>query len=979
VSTNSFLAAPARRVAGCLAAFTVALFGVLSTGAPGPAQPPAKGAPSNPKTVFEQVRGYIDEGRYDIAATFLQIFVESKPTDQDYLDIEAKHGTTAFKQLRNIPKWSDDPKLNQQAKANVEEIIKQAQAATLKVLQNPQRVNKYIRNLGASYEERLYAEYELRRTGDYAVPFMVDALRMNFDAKTSSAIIAAVAKMQDSTMAGWLAALDGLPPDQQYGVLASIASRPDVLNLLTRAQTDFIPYLWKVAGTPNIAPTFRHFAVGMLEKLVRGADKKQPAAELVAAGRVFADSKARYASPAANPGPEPTTVAVWTWDAQNNKLVKQDNVPVRQADEYFGLRYGRWALEMKPDSEPAQMLVLTIAAERAMERGNFGDLARTSPAVYQMLADAPTTVLTDLLSRSLAEKRTALVLAATQAIGDRAEPTVAAAAPGKQSLLERSLAYPDPRVQLAAASALLRSPTPVPPEVRGRVLDILKRAAAADPGAPGTAKGTALISDPNRKRADDLGVLLRGLGYDVEVYTSGRELLRRVARASDFDLIFLDHHVVDPQLNDMVSHLRADANAARRPILVVASLDELQPPTIDELLLRMALLIAATETELSAMPAPYVPDIRDTPEQQQTKRLAVLQARDDVFRNDAQDRIARLQRVIETSGLELTADQRFLLQLRIEQVTYAALGAEYPLTPESAPETYRHMQQLRRQIDVQPSTPSYTRRVGISHLMRMIERFEIDVAKAKHAQTRYDKYRAKVDPVALGLTVRSLRDQALEVRLMRQLRSYEAVRVIPEPYTQTYLQSDLDAVYADPAERPRDPAEKRDAARLAVSWLSRMATGEVSGFDVKPAAAVLIQALQRDDLAEAAIDGVAHLPTGEAQQALVSLSVQPGRPVDLRNRAADAAIRHIQANGKLTPDTLIAPIVAQSRTEPELDLRAKFLVLKGLLAPNPKAYVDSLRTYSPPLLPPPPKAPMPPMPKEPEPKEPMPKEPPPAK
>jgi hypothetical protein len=289
------------------------------------------------------------------------------------------------------------------------------------------------------------------------------------------------------------------------------------------------------------------------------------------------------------------------------------------------------------------------------------------------------------------------------------------------------------------------------------------------------------------------------------------------------------------------------------------------------------------------------------------------------------------------------------------------------------------MQQLRRQIDVQPSTPSYTRRVGISHLMRMIERFEIDVAKAKHAQTRYDEYRAKVDPVALGLTVRSLRDQALETRLMRQLRGYEAIRVIPEPYTQTYLQADLDAVYADPAERPRDPAEKRDAARLAVSWLSRMATGEVTGFVVKPAAAVLIQALQRDDLAEAAIDGVAHLPSGEAQQALVSLSVQPGRPVDLRSRAADAVIRHIQANGKLTPDTLIAPIVAQSGTEPDLDLRAKFLVLKGLLAPNPKAYVNGLRAYSPPLLPPPPKAPMPPVPKEPEPKAPVPKEPPPAK
>ncbi len=965
MSTNSFLAAPARRVAGCLAAFALALAGLLSTGADGLGQPPEKG-PANPKAVFEQVRGFINDGKFDIAATFLQIFVDSKPTDQDYLDIEAKHGSTVFKQLRNIPRWSDDPKLNQQAKANVEEIIKQAQAATLKVLQNPQRVNKYIRNLGASREERLYAEYELRRTGDYAVPFMVDALRMNFDANTSSAIIAAIQKMPESTIAGWLAALDGLAPDQQYGVLASIASRTDVLNLLTRAQTNFVPYLWKVVGTPNISPTFRQFVGGLLERLVSGADKKRPEAELVAAGRVFADGKARYASPAANPGPEPSTVAVWTWDAANNKLVKQEPVPVRQADEYFGLRYGRWALEQKPDYEPAQMLILTIATERAMERGNFADLAKTNPAVYQMLADAPTTVLTDLLSRSLAEKRTALVLAATQAIGDRAEPVPAA---GKQSLLERSLEYPDPRVQLAAANALLRSPTPVRPELRGRVLDILKRAAAADSTVPGTAKGQALITDPNRRRADDLALLLRGLGYDVEIHATGRDLLRRVSQASDFDLIVIDRHVVDPQLRDMVSHLRADANAAKRPILVVASLDELQPPTVDELLLRMALLIAATETELSGMPAPYVPDILDTPEQRETKRQTIRQRRDNTFRNVAQNRIARLKRVIETSGLELTADQQFLLQLRIEQVTYAALGAEYPLTPESSPETYRQMQQLREQIDLQPATPSYTRRIGVDHLMKMIERFEQDVARAKHAQARYDEFRAEVDPVAIGLTVRSLRDLALEAELTRSLRGYDAVRVIPEPYTQTYLKADLDAVYADPADRPRDPAEKQAAARMAVSWLSRMATGEVAGFDVKPASMELIRALQVDDLAEVAIDGAASLPTGEAQQALVGFVVEPARPLDLRRRAADAAIRHIQARGKMTPDTLTGAIVAQSATEPDPDVRAKLLVLKGLLAPNPTGYVAGLRNYSPPLLPPPP---MPPMPKEPMPKEPMP-------
>ena len=56
----------------------------------------------------------------DIAALFLQSFLDSNPTDQDLLDIEARYGTTVFRQLRTIPKWSDDTKLDKQTRANVE-------------------------------------------------------------------------------------------------------------------------------------------------------------------------------------------------------------------------------------------------------------------------------------------------------------------------------------------------------------------------------------------------------------------------------------------------------------------------------------------------------------------------------------------------------------------------------------------------------------------------------------------------------------------------------------------------------------------------------------------------------------------------------------------------------------------------------------------------------------------------------------------
>ena len=970
--TPPSFAARRGRVVGCAAAWSLGVALVVSL-TPTPrtaAQDKDKTQSLKPIDTYAQVRIHIAEGKHDLAAIFLQKFVQSTPTDKDLLDIEERYGTTAFKMLRTVPKWSDDPKVEKQARDNVEAINKQAYVATEAVLRNPTRVNKYIRNLGATYEERAFAELELKRTGDYAIPFMVEALRKSIEPAISSGILGAIPKLEANTMAGWVAALDALEPGQQYGVLAALLSRDDFLILLSMAQTDIRPILWRFVGDPNGNPTLRKFAVETLGRMVPDFDKRLPETELTAIAKTFADRKARYQSAKVNPDGSASTVPVWVWDAKDQKLVKKDDVPVSQAEEYYGLRAARWALERRADYEPAQVMVLTLATERAVYRSNFADVAKTDPAVYKLLADAPTTVMTDLLDRSLVEKRTALVFAITQALGDRAEKEPALSAPGKPSLFERALNYPDPRVALAAANALLRSAAPVEPRLRGRVIEVLKRAAAADAGVPGTAKGQALLADPDRRRADDTAAILRSMGYDVEVFAVGRDLLRRVARSSDFDLILIDHHIPNPELVDVVGHLRADLNASRRPILVIASSDQPRPPSLDMLLLRIAGLIAATESDPTGMPAPFVPDPRMTPEQQISERATVQQRRDGVFRSTATDRLARLMRVIDTTGLELTDAQKFMLKLRAEQITFAVLAAEYPLNLEASPATLEYFRLVNKQVVAAPPVPPYIRRVGIDQLMKIAERLELDVAKVPQVQARYDRIRTGVNPADLGLLIQTTRDPAIEAKVTRLMRNMPAVTVIPEPYSRIGLEDDLKAAFADPADAPRDPAEKRAGAKLAVEWLRRMATGEVTGYDVRPAEAELVAALRVDDLAEPAIDAVARSASSEAQQALVSLAAAPTRPLPIRLKAADAAVRHIQLHGRLSPATLAGAVANLSNTEPNAEMRSRLLVLKGLLAPDPKAYVNDLKTYDPPLVPVAPKGPAP-MPKDPkEPKDP---------
>lgn len=922
-----------------------------------------KGPVPKPQVVYGNFRELMAEGRYDVAANFLQAFLDSNPTDADFLEIEKKYGTTAFTQLRTVPKWSDDRATEKAARANVEEAIKRSRAASAKLLRDPARIAKYINNLGATYEERVFAEIELKRMGDYVVPFMVDALRVTRDNNLYAGILSAIKQQEGHAIQGWVAALDGLRPEQQAGVVTAIVDRPDALRLQTFAQSEIEPFLWKIIleteGIENHA--LRQMAEDLLRRMNPGVklDFQKPEARLVAFARTFYNHTARFAATKTNPDGSPSIVPVWIWDAKAEKLVKQEEVPIGNAEEYYGLRFARWALERRPDYEPAQALVLTLAAERAMERARFGNLATLEPATFRLLSDAPSTTLNDLLNFGINRKKTALVLAMLQVLGDRADREAAtspAGTPPRPSLFVKALSYPDPQVQFAAADALLRSPVPAPPEVRGQVVEILRRAAAADAGAPANTKGTALLADPNKRRSDAVALLLRGLGYNVEVFRTGRDLQRRIARASDFDLLFIDRHTPNPNLIDLIGELRSDTRTANRPTFIIASTDRPRLPTFDQLLVRFAVLIAATELQVLDVPPVYIFDARDPiPVNEKNRRLS-MEKRDAALRAAVENRLARLRRVIDAVGLHLTPAQKLIFDLRVELITATVLGIEYPITPESSPEEAKHVAQLREQIERQPPSLPYGAGVPTVEMVKLIERFETDLARVPEAQKRFEAIYAKVDPVGLGLPVERFRDPSLEAQLGRTLSNYPAVKIVPEPYGAFEIGEDLKAVYSDPALTPRDPAAKKAAQRTAIEWLSKMATGAKPGFEVKSAEPELRAALAIPYLTDTAIDGVAAFGSALAQQDLLALALTGGMggpTTAMRIKAADATIRHMQVNGKLIPKTLIDPLVEQSRTEADTQLRGKLLTLAGMLAYKQAEFVKDLKSFNPPLINPP--------------------------
>jgi hypothetical protein len=883
-----------------------------------------------------------------VAAERLKAFLAANPTDQDYLAIQQADPTT-FLKLRNVASWSDNAAANAEAVKTVETIIARAGEANKKLYRDPARIARFVRNLGASQEERIFAEQQLRLAGEAAVAPMVEQLRTSSDVSLRAGTLGAIARLGVETIPGFLAATDGLPDDLKLGVLRSVAGRADVLALLSAAETDFTPHLWYYSSAKGEGGrALREFASATLETLAgAGASRREPEAELVRIADRFARRTARFRAP--------DRVRLWSWDPARLTVTAADATKV-QADAYYALKYLRWALDLKPTDATAQEMFLAVAIERGVERTGFREIIEADPALFEILAAAPSDMLNGMLERAMVEQRTALVFGLTGLLAVRADRTAATGpAPGKPGVFAKALDYPDPRVQLAAAVGLLKAPGPATHGKPARVVEVLRRAAAAEAPPEGDKKvGRALIADPGDIRSEKMATNLRKLGYATERFQTGRQLLRRVARAADYDLVVIDRHIGDPLLADLLAMARADANVARRPVLVVASPDTPKPVPLDQLLLRLAMLVAVTETSAVKVPPPFAFDPTRPVLDEAQARAELRQNRDRQLLALYDLRLPRLVRLVDAAGIPESKELRARLELRLPQFTYAALAAEYPVTAQSSPETYRRFQTQNDLVSHQPqlAAPIEVPTLGLG---RIIEQLEAALSPERLA--KYEQLLSRIDPRALMMPPDTSRDLEEEQKLERLLRAYPRVKITPIPYGPAGLADDIRAASADVAQLPEDPAVRRRDAKLAVEWLRRMAVGEVTGYDVRPAGTTLRRALRDDELAPDAIDAVGRLPSAEAQQDLLFLALSAGKPMPLRIRAGDQTIRHIQTFGKLTPPNQVDALAKAAEAEADTSLKGRLQTIHQLLVGKPEDFGNLMARYPLPV-------PQPPKPKE---------------
>jgi hypothetical protein len=167
--------------------------------------------------------------------------------------------------------------------------------------------------------------------------------------------------------------------------------------------------------------------------------------------------------------------------------------------------------------------------------------------------------------------------------------------------------------------------------------------------------------------------------------------------------------------------------------------------------------------------------------------------------------------------------------------------------------------------------------------------------------------------------------------------------------------------YSQDVKGQLSPAERKQFAAEALDGLWRMARGEITGYDLRPALPAVVKALRTEDLAVKAAEILGRLPGVEPQQRLAGLILDP-KAEKVRLTAAVELNRHIQQYGLVLAQTLHPEQVRQLRAladNPAEDaaLRTQVALLIGRMGVTAQQSGVRLYRYTPepPAAPPAPK------------------------
>jgi CheY-like chemotaxis protein len=517
------------------------------------------GEPKKPIDFWRRAKFEIEVGKYDFAAKYLKGFVAAlkklgpKEANQVLVQIEEKEGMSAFIRLLRIPPLLDNKKDQKELQTLVSDLNKRVSAAVTAELQSPVRIRKYLKNLTKTPEERAWAVNQLRRSKEAVAPYFFAEMERTEGTPAHDKLVTALRALlrgNRTLIPPLLAALDR--PDNNL--------RRDILDLVRDyGKAGDVGPLWHLWADSKLPAHVRIRAGQALATLLETRVERLPAAKI--ALTKLAERYYRHQVKFSNP----QAVKVWKYDPKK-KALESPVLTADQAEEYYGLRYAREALDLDPAYRPAQAVFLSLALEKAYGTDVHRTLKARAPKLAELMKTISPSLIAEVLDRSLREHRLPVILGTVQALGEVRNVRAARQTLCGGPVLAKALFYPDRRVQMFAAEAMLRAPGPLPSKAAARIVEISRRALLTDP-AP-----KVLVAYAPETRANFVRDIVKEAGFEAVLVKTRQAALGRLKEAADIDAIVMDHAFPrwQREFPFVLAELRSDVNAGLLPILVTA-------------------------------------------------------------------------------------------------------------------------------------------------------------------------------------------------------------------------------------------------------------------------------------------------------------------------------------------------------------------------------------------------------------------------
>jgi CheY-like chemotaxis protein len=521
-----------------------------------------------PETTIEYwaaIQFEMDLGKFDLAAYHLNGMLGKNPkvkvdpddkVDADLVKLEQAEGMSAFLRLERVRQWSEHPPFQKEATENVDALIKRVTKAVDTHLSDPVRINNFIKQLVApTPEERAFAFDQIARSRQRAVPYLVEALRVNNDKPLYRPVRETMLRMGPETVPVYLEVFKA-QTKQDYGDTDLRMTLLDIIQ--QRGDKRVVPYLWHMSSAKAYPPPVRKKAKEVLASFL-----KVDVADLPPAKQVLTQMAERYYQKKAPVADDKAKkIKVWEWTGQ--AIVQRDRTPY-EVEENLGPRYAREALDLDPSYQPAQVVMLNLMLERTY--GNKVEqilMQPMPPKMQQLLTTLDADLIMRVLERGMEDRQIPVVLPVIQALGERGEFRAARPSSGQPRGLVRALYYPDRRVQFAAMKAMLRMPPSGTPAVASdRIVELSRRFLASDPNPKALIVYAPIGQEPAARQ------IAKDLGYEADVARKTHEAVEKGKASADYDLVILHHGMPGAEFPFVYTQLRKDFDLGGLPMIVV--------------------------------------------------------------------------------------------------------------------------------------------------------------------------------------------------------------------------------------------------------------------------------------------------------------------------------------------------------------------------------------------------------------------------